>query len=134
MDERGRDILLFDGICNLCNGLVLFIIKRDKTGKFNFAALQSDSGSQLLNRFGLNNNELKSLVLITGDAYFLKSTAVLKLLRDLGGIWKVFYIFIVIPRPIRDFVYDMISRSRYKLFGKREVCMIPTPELQSRFL
>ena len=134
MNNSDENILLFDGVCNLCNGLVLFIIKRDKAGRFKFASLQSDNGEQLLNRFGLNTNKLTSLVLIMGDKYFLKSTAVLKLLKELGGIWKTFYIFIIIPRPVRDFIYDLIAGSRYKIFGKRDECMVPTPELQSRFL
>ena len=134
MNNSDQNILLFDGVCNLCNGLVLFIIKRDKDGEFKFASLQSDNGEQLLNRFGLSTNKLTSLVLITGDKYFLKSTAVLKLLKELGGIWKTFYIFIIIPRPVRDFIYDLIAGSRYKIFGKRYECMVPTPELQNRFL
>ncbi len=134
MTTGNKNILLFDGVCNLCNGLVLFIIRRDKKNKFTFASLQSDGGRQQLNRVGLDNFELKSLILIIAGKYYVKSTAVLKLLKELGGIWSIFYLFMIIPRPIRDFVYDLIARSRYKMFGKREVCMIPTPELQSRFL
>jgi predicted DCC family thiol-disulfide oxidoreductase YuxK len=134
MEESNAYILLFDGVCNLCNGLVLFIIKRDKAARFKFASLQSESGQQWLNQFGLSNYELKSLVLIVGDKSYLKSTAVLKILKELGGLWRTFYIFIIIPRPVRDFVYDLVARSRYKIFGKRDVCMIPTSDLEKRFL
>lgn len=134
MIEPAKNILLFDGVCNLCNGLVLFIIKRDRAGKFKFASLQSEIGQEWLTRVGLAKNEFESFVLIQDNKYYLKSTAALKMLSHLGGIWRVFYVFILFPRPIRDFFYDLIARSRYKIFGKRDVCMIPTPELQERFL
>ena len=134
MDEPAKNILLFDGVCNLCNGLVRFIIKRDRTGKFKFASLQSEIGQQWLKRFGLAKNEFESFVLIQDDKYYLKSAAALKVLRELGGVWKLFYVFILIPRPVRDFMYNLIAKSRYKIFGKRDVCMIPTPELKERFL
>jgi predicted DCC family thiol-disulfide oxidoreductase YuxK len=134
MDEPAKNIVLFDGVCNLCNGLVRFILKRDRTGKFKFASLQSEIGQQWLQRFGIAKNEFESFVLIQGDKYYLKSGAALKMLRELGGIWKAFYVFIVVPRPVRDFMYDLIAKSRYKIFGKRDVCMVPTPELKERFL
>ena len=134
MNEPAKNIVLFDGVCNLCNGLVRFIIKRDRNGKFKFASLQSEIGQQWLLRFGLAKNEFESFVLIEGDKYYVKSAAALKMLRGLGGIWKVFYVFILVPRPVRDFMYDLIAKSRYKIFGKRNICMIPTPELKERFL
>jgi predicted DCC family thiol-disulfide oxidoreductase YuxK len=134
MDEPAKNIVLFDGVCNLCNSLVRFIIKRDRTGKFKFASLQSEIGQQWLKRFGLAKNEFESFVLIQDDKYYLKSAAALKVLKELGGIWKLFYVFILIPRPVRDFIYNLIAKSRYKIFGKRDVCMIPTPELKERFL
>ncbi|MDP4251230.1 MAG: thiol-disulfide oxidoreductase DCC family protein [Bacteroidota bacterium] len=134
MDNRTENIILFDGVCNLCNGLVRFIIKRDAGGKFKFASLQSEIGQQWLRTVGLPVNEFESFVLIRGDEYYLKSTGALKMLRELDGIWRTFYIFILVPRPVRDFLYDMVAKSRYKIFGKRDTCMIPTPELQERFL
>jgi predicted DCC family thiol-disulfide oxidoreductase YuxK len=134
MDDSYENIILFDGVCNLCNGLVRFIIKRDKEGKFKFASLQSETGQQRLAQFGLAKNEFESFILIQGDRYFLKSTGVLKMLRELGGIWKLFYVFVQIPRQLRDFLYDRIAKSRYKIFGRRDVCMIPTHELKERFL
>ena len=134
MAEPAKNIVLFDGVCNLCNGLVRFIIKRDRFGKFKFASLQSDIGQQLLTRFGLAKNEFESFVFIQGDKYYLRSAAALKVLKELGGIWRAFYVFILIPRSIRDFMYNLIAKSRYKIFGKRDVCMVPTPELQERFI
>ena len=132
--NRPDDILLFDGVCNLCNGLVRFIIKRDPIGKFKFASLQSESGKRYLRKLGIAENEFESLVLIKGDKFYLKSTGALKILKDLGGFWSVFYILVWVPKSIRDFVYDGIAKSRYRLFGKRDTCMVPTPEMSSRFL
>jgi len=134
MHEASENIMLFDGVCNLCNGLVRFIIKRDKKGKFRFASLQSLEGQQRLKRFGLVKSEFESFVLISDNKYYLRSTGALKMLRELGGVWKAFYVFILIPRPVRDFLYDQIAKSRYKIFGKRDSCMLPTPELKERFL
>lgn len=129
-----KRILLFDGVCNLCNGIVQFTIKRDPEGKFKFASLQSESGQTLLKERGLPTNDYDSFVYIKGDNYFLKSSAGLHVLRDLGGIWQLFYVFIIFPKPLRDFIYGLIAKTRYKIFGKRETCMIPTPELKERFL
>jgi predicted DCC family thiol-disulfide oxidoreductase YuxK len=134
MDEPGFTILLFDGVCNLCNGLVQFIIKRDSKNRFKFASLQSDSGRECLGKLGLAKSTLTSVVLIQGDQYAIKSTAVLKLLKLLGRPWSILYGFILIPRPVRDFFYDIIAKSRYRIFGKRNTCMIPTPDLEARFL
>ncbi|HEY2347529.1 MAG TPA: thiol-disulfide oxidoreductase DCC family protein [Puia sp.] len=134
MDDPVKNILLFDGVCNLCNGLVQFIIKRDRRAKFKFASLQSEAGQQCLKRFGLVKNEFESFVMIQGNNYYLKSTAALKTCRELGGLWKAFYIFILVPHPVRDFLYDLVAKSRYRIFGKREECMIPTPGLIERFL
>jgi predicted DCC family thiol-disulfide oxidoreductase YuxK len=129
-----KNIVLFDGVCNLCNGLVRFIIKRDRSRKFKFASLQSEAGQQWLVKFGMSKNEFESFVLIRGGKHYVKSDAALKISADLGGLWKIFYVFILIPRPVRDFVYDRIAKSRYRIFGRRDVCMVPSPELQERFL
>ena len=134
MHNLNENILLFDGVCNLCNGMVSFIITRDKKGKFKFSSLQSEAGRSWLERVGLSENEFDSFVLIKNENYYLKSTAALKTLRELGGIWKIFYVFIWVPRPLRDFLYDIIAKSRCKVFGKRNTCMIPTPEIEARFL
>jgi len=129
-----KRILLFDGVCNLCNGIVQFIIKRDPEGKIKFASLQSEIGKKLLIERGLPSKEFDSFVYIKDENYFLKSSAGLHVLKDLDGAWQIFYPLIILPRPLRDFVYDLNARSRYKIFGKRDKCMIPTPDLKERFL
>lgn len=134
MSNNKSHILLFDGVCNLCNGIVQFTIKRDKKKKFKFASLQSPSGQSLLNQFNLPANNFDSFVYINGDNYFLKSSAALHVLKELGGSWKAFYAFMIIPKCIRDLFYDIIAKTRYKIFGKRSTCMVPTPDINQRFL
>lgn len=134
MKYNDSPILLFDGVCNLCNGTVQFIIKRDPKGKLKFAALQSDSGQALLKKFNLRTDHFDSFVFIKEEKYFLKSRAVLEVLKELGGVWKIFYIFLYLPRPFRDFVYDIVAKSRYKIFGKKNQCMVPSSEIEERFL
>lgn len=132
--DNNTQIILFDGICNLCNGFVQFLIKRDKKAKFKFASLQSASGQSLLLKFGLPTDDFHSFVYIKGDHYFIKSAAGLNVLKDMRGLWQLFYVFILIPKFIRDFIYSSIAKKRYKLFGKRDTCMVPTPEIKQRFL
>ena len=127
-------VILFDGVCNLCNGAVQFIIKRDSDAVFRFASLQSDAGQEVLKRHDLPTEDFNTMVLVEGDAIFTKSTAALRILRRLGGVWRLAYGFIVLPRVVRDSAYGLIARNRYSWFGKREECMIPTPDLRSRFL
>ncbi len=127
-------ILLFDGVCNLCNGLVKFIIKRDQRASIRFAPLQSDAGKSLLTKFGLSPDEIDSVVYIYGGQVFLRSSAVLRLLKDLGGGWKLFYVFIIIPPIVRDLFYNIIASTRYRIFGRSESCMVPTKEIEGRFL
>jgi predicted DCC family thiol-disulfide oxidoreductase YuxK len=134
MIHNETSILLFDGVCNLCNGVVNFIIKRDSKEKFKFASLQSESGQALLIKFGLRTNDFDSFVFISGEEYFLKSSALLHVLSKLGGVWKLFYAFIIFPRPIRDLVYSIVAKTRYRIFGKRDTCIIPTPEVNRKFL
>lgn len=129
-----ENILLFDGICNLCNAFVKFIIKRDKKNRFKFAALQSIAGQALLKKTGLQTDNFTSFVLITGNHYSLRSSAGLSVLKKLGGLWKLFYFFIFIPRPLRDFIYNIIAKTRYKIFGRRDTCMIPTSDIKQKFL
>lgn len=128
-------IILFDGICNLCNSSVQFIIKRDRKAKFRFAALQSDVACTLLTDLGESTNGvLLTIIAIRGKKVYHRSDAALEIARGLSGLWPLLYAFKIIPRPIRDLVYDWIAANRFKWFGKRDVCMVPTPELQSRFL
>lgn len=132
--ENNTQIILFDGVCNLCNGFVQFLIKRDKKARFKFASLQSASGQSLLLKFGLPTADFHSFIYIKGDNYYTKSTAALNVLKDIGRQWQLFYVFILIPKFIRDFIYSAIAKKRYKLFGKRETCMVPTPDINNRFL
>lgn len=127
-------IVLFDGVCNLCNGSVQFIIKRDPKKQFRFASLQSPAGQALLDRFGLEAAKLDSVVLVEGDRCHVKSSAALQIAGRLGGGWPLLAGLRVIPRFLRDAVYDMIARRRYRWFGKAEACLIPSPALKERFL
>lgn len=125
-------IILFDGVCNMCNSIVKFIIKRDRHGEFNFASLQSERGLQILKEH--HGKQVDSVVLLRNGQLYYFSDAALHIARKLDRGWKLFYIFIIIPRPIRDRVYHYVAKNRYKWFGKKEECMIPTKEMRKRFL
>jgi len=125
-------IVLFDGVCNLCNAGVDFIIERDPRARFRFAALQGEAGQQLLGRHRLD--DLDSLVLIEGNEAHTRSTAALRIARRLASPWNLLAAFLVLPVPVRDFLYDIVARNRYRWFGRRNTCRAPTPELRSRFL
>lgn len=127
-------VVLFDGVCNLCNTSVNFVIDRDPEGYFRFASLQSDEAGTLLEQCTEAPGALESIVLIEDGSCYSRSTAALRIARHLTGAWPLLYTFIAVPRPVRDFVYDWIARHRYEWFGKRDSCRVPTPELQSRFL
>lgn len=127
-------IVLFDGVCNLCNGSVQFLLKRDREARFRFAALQSDTGRSLLAEHGLDPNALSSVVLIEDGKIWQESSAALRIARYLPGAWKLLRVFAAVPRPLRDAVYRWIARNRYRWFGKTETCWLPTPELKARFL
>ncbi len=131
---KEHPILLFDGVCNLCNGFVQFVIKRDPNGIFLFTALQSESGQSIQQEFGMNPEDLNTVVLVEGDKVYTHSDVALQITRRLGGLWPALYIFKWIPKSIRDSIYNWVARNRYNWFGKKESCMIPTPELKSRFL
>ena len=127
-------IVLFDGVCNLCSGSVQFILKRDPEGRFRFASLQSEAGRSLMVEHGLDPDALSSVVVIEDGRAYQESSAALRIARHLPGAWKLLRVFAVIPRPIRDAVYRLIARNRYRWFGKTEACWLPTPELRTRFL
>ena len=129
-----KSVILFDGVCNLCNRSVLFIIKHDRSAKFQFAALQSNFGQHQLTKVNLPIDVLNTILLIKNGKVYSKSSAALEIARDLGGLWPAFYVFKIVPAFIRDVVYDFIAKNRYRWFGRQEACMIPTPELKSRFL
>ena len=126
--------VLFDGVCNFCNSSVNFIIARDEEGYFKFAPLQSDTAAELLADAQIDREKTDSIVLIEDGEVYIYSTAALRIARRLDGLWPVFYGFIIVPRPIRDFFYKLFARYRYKMFGKKDQCMIPTAEMRSRFL
>jgi predicted DCC family thiol-disulfide oxidoreductase YuxK len=128
------NIILFDDFCNLCNRAVLFIIKRDKQAIFKFASLQSDVGQEIINRLNINSLKINSIIYLKDNKYFLKSSAILNILRDLGGVWRLFYVFIVLPLFIRDTAYNIVAKLRYRLFGKRNRCVIPSDDVKNRFL
>ena len=126
--------ILFDGVCNLCNGSVQFVIKHDKNAVFSFASLQSEKGQHLLSTLGLVTKQLDSIILIENQKVYTKSTAALRIALKLDNLIPLLYISIIIPRFIRDAVYQFISRNRYKWFGKTEDCWIPSEDLRNRFL
>src|SRR5437867_2371378 len=129
-----HSVVLFDGVCNFCNASVRWIIGRDRLERFRFAALQSGIGAKLQRRHGLHPNALDSLVLIEGDRIYLRSTAALRLVRRMPGVWPVLYALIAVPRPICDFAYDWFARHRYRWFGKRDECMVPSEKVKAKFL
>lgn len=132
MNDNETNIVFFDGECNLCNRTVQFIIRKDS--KLKFASLQSANNQVLLRQYGYSPGKFDSLIYIRSGKFYIKSTAVLKILYGLGSGWRLLYFSIIIPRFMRDLVYDYIAKRRYKYFGKRTICMIPTLELQDRFI
>ena len=132
---KGTKIILFDGVCNLCNGAIKFIIDRDKKRQFRFASLQSDLGVQLLAERNIDPKKIDSIILIDPNvAYYFKSTAAIEIAKGLTGLYPLMSIFLVLPETLRDMVYDFIAKNRYKWFGKNESCMLPTPEERELFL
>lgn len=127
-------IILFDGVCNFCNGSVNFIIERDRGKYFKFAPLQSEIGQRLLSEHGIDKTDTDSVVLIEDGKAYIRTTAALRIARKLSGAWHLFYGFIIVPSFIRDFFYKLFAKNRYKMFGKQEACMMPTPEIRERFL
>jgi predicted DCC family thiol-disulfide oxidoreductase YuxK len=130
-----KKIILFDGVCNLCNGFVQFVINHDKNDIFRFVALQTDLGQEIIKKIGLDNKNIDSVVLYESDfRYYIKSNAALEIIKNLGGIFKLLVVLKIFPKFIRDWIYDFIARNRYKWLGKKETCMIPTLELKNKFL
>ena len=132
--DSPHPVVLFDGVCNLCNGSVQFILKRDPRGRFRFASLQSETGRSLMAEHGLDPDVLSSVLLVEDGRVWRESSAALRIARHLPGGWKLLRVFAVVPRPLRDAVYRWIARNRYRWFGKTETCWLPTPELRERFL
>lgn len=127
-------IILFDGVCNFCNGAVNFVIKRDKKGLIKFAPLQTEHGRQLLEKYNLPQLDMQSFVFIEKGKAYLRSTAALKVCRYLNALWPLCYGFMIVPRFIRDGIYNWVARNRYKWFGQKDSCMVPSPSIRARFL
>lgn len=127
-------ILLFDGVCNFCNGSVNFIIERDAKNYFKFAPIQSDVAQNLLEKHNIDKAATDSVILVENEKAYTHSTAALRVARKLDGAWSWFYVLIVVPKFIRDFFYKLFALNRYRLFGKTEACMIPTPEIREKFI
>ncbi|TMI66102.1 MAG: thiol-disulfide oxidoreductase DCC family protein [Bacteroidetes bacterium] len=132
--STGNKIILFDGVCNLCNNSVQFIIKRDKKKQFSFASLQGNFGQEFLKKHSLPADNFNSFILLEDEKIYTRSTGALRMLKHLGGGLGLLYGFIILPKFIRDGVYNWIAKNRYKWFGKKDACMIPTPELKEKFL
>jgi predicted DCC family thiol-disulfide oxidoreductase YuxK len=132
MDKRY--IVIFDGVCNFCNGAVNFIIKRDPEAVFVFTPMQSELARELVVKFNVPNVGVDTFLLIKNDRCYVFSDAALEIARNLAGLWFLFNVFKIVPRPIRDAAYKLFARNRYKLFGRTEACMVPSDEVRSRFV
>ncbi|WP_152397102.1 thiol-disulfide oxidoreductase DCC family protein [Paenibacillus guangzhouensis] len=133
MTPNPKAIILFDGVCNFCNSSVQFIIRRDKNSYFSFASLQSETGMRLLREQGYAG-ELSSVVVIDQGQLYTKSDAALRIAKQFHGIWRSASVLRIVPRPLRDLVYNFVAKNRYRWFGKSDSCMLPSPEVRSRFL
>ena len=132
---KNKKIILFDGVCNLCDSAVQFIIKHDTNDIFRFVALQSDLGQEIIKHLGIDSQKIDSIILFEpGMAYYYKSEAVIAIAKKLGGLFYLASLFSVFPTSFSNFVYDYIAKNRYKWYGKKDNCMIPSPELKAKFL
>ena len=127
-------IILFDGVCSLCNGFVDFVMKRDKKKQFYFASLQSEIGIRYLKKFDLLDSDIDSIIYVHGSKFWIKSSAVLRIMKSFQKPWNCLYFFIFLPTGIRNKLYDLIAKNRYRWFGKKDSCRMPTPEEKERFL
>jgi len=132
--NENKKIVLFDGVCNLCSKSVQFILKRDKKNQFLFGSLQGKTGQDYLRKFNLPANTFNSFMLVEDDTLYARSAAALRMLKHLGGGWSLLYAFIIVPKFIRDAIYNLVAKNRYKWFGKKDECWIPTPALKAKFL
>ena len=133
-ESQSHPVVLFDGVCNLCEGFVQFVIRNDPEAVFRFAPLQSEVGQALLADCGWEDHELDGVVLVEDDACYRKSDAVLRVARRIGWPYRLLWATRFIPRVFRDLVYDGVAASRYRIFGQKEACLVPTPDIQERFL
>lgn len=132
---KDKKIILFDGVCNLCDATVQFLIKRDTKDVFRFVAIQSDLGQDIIKHIGIDISKTDSIILYEpGTAYYYKAEAALKIGKELGGLYSLLNIFNVVPKALSNSIYDFVARNRYKWYGKRDACMIPTPQMKAKFL
>ena len=131
--ESKHKVILFDGVCNLCNSFVNFVIRNDKKEVFKFAPIQSNFGEIALKKHRINSKDTDSIILIDDDNYYIKSSAALYIAKNLSGAYPLLFCFMLVPKFMRNWVYDFIAKNRYKWYGKKESCMIPTPELIDKF-
>jgi predicted DCC family thiol-disulfide oxidoreductase YuxK len=127
-------LVVFDGVCNLCSALVQFVIRHDPAAKFRFAAIQSEIGREISQSYGLDPADLQTFVFISDGKMHVRSDAAIEVVSRFGGAWRFFTVFRLVPRVARDWIYSVIARNRYRWFGRKDVCMIPTPEIKERFL
>ena len=132
--DKPHAVVLFDGVCNLCNGFVQFVIPRDPDGYFRFAALNSETAARVLSTARQDGPLVDSIVLVEGGGVYVRSAAALRIARRLGFPWVLGYGLMIVPRPLRDAIYDLVARRRYGWFGRRETCMVPGPDIRDRFL
>jgi predicted DCC family thiol-disulfide oxidoreductase YuxK len=132
---KDKKIILFDGVCNLCDATVQEVIKRDKNDVFRFVALQSDLGKEITNHIGVDTSKIDSIILYEpGHSYHIKADAAIEIAKSIGGIYSLLSLFSVFPNSLKNFGYDFVAKNRYKWYGKKESCMIPTPETKAKFL
>jgi len=132
---KDKKIILFDGVCNLCDASIQYVIKHDNADVFRFVALQSELGQKVLKHIGINSIHIDSIVLYEpGIAYYYKSTAALHIAKGLKGIFTLATVFQILPTGFRDLIYEYVAKNRYKWYGKKESCLVPTPALKSKFL
>ena len=130
-----KKIILFDGVCNLCNSSVIQVINRDKKNIFLFTALQSETGQKITENLGIDTTKVDSIILYEPNkAFYIKSAAALRIMKEFSGLWKLMQVFTILPNAFNNIFYDFIARNRYKWYGKKDSCMIPTPELKAKFL
>ena len=134
MEKENNHIIIFDGVCNFCNGAVNFIIKRDKYKRFMFTPMQSHFSKTLIEKSQREEINLDTIILIKNNIVFVRSEAALEIVKDLRGLWFLIGVFKIIPVSIRDYFYKVFANNRYKIFGRRDVCMIPTREFENRFI
>lgn len=128
-----KPIIFFDGVCNLCNASVQFVIAHDKKDQFGFTAIQGELAKDVLPKFNVDQTQLSTVLLLEEGKLYTKSSAALRIAKKLDGAWPLLYGFIIIPKFIRDWFYDIIAKNRYKWWGKQESCWVPTPQLKSKF-